>query len=75
LSEEKEFTDRYEALMRHCRMEGQRIQAGKANQNGDVEQRHHRLKRAVGQAPLPRDSRDFPSGRTTRSFRDGCWGN
>lgn len=58
-SDEKEFTQRYEALLRHYRMEGQKIQAGRANENGDVEQRHHRLKRAIGQALLLRGSHDF----------------
>jgi hypothetical protein len=59
MSEAREFTARYEALLRHYRLVGQKIQAGKANENGDVEQRHHRLKRAVDQALLLRDSRDF----------------
>jgi len=58
-TEAKEFTARYEALLRHYRMEGQKIQAGRANENGDVEQRHHRLKRAVEQALLLRGSHDF----------------
>ena len=59
MSDEKEFTSRYNALLRHYRMEGQKIQAGKANENGDVEQRHHRFKRAVDQALMLRGSRDF----------------
>ena len=58
-SDEKEFTQRYEALLRHYRMEGQKIQAGRANENGDVEQRHHRLKRAIEQALLLRGSHEF----------------
>jgi len=57
--DEKEFQSRYQALMRHYRLEPLKIQAGKANENGDIEQRHHRLKRAVDQALLLRDSRDF----------------
>jgi hypothetical protein len=57
-SDEREFTTRYEA---HYKMTGQKIQAGKANENGDVEQRHYRLKRAVDQSLLLRDGRDFPS--------------
>jgi len=61
MSNEKEFTARYEALLRHYRMNGQKIQTGKANENGDVEQRHHRLKRALEQAVLLRGSRDFGS--------------
>jgi hypothetical protein len=68
MSEEREFTTRYEALLRHYRMEGQKIQTGKANENGDVEQRHYRLKRAVEQALLLRDSRDFGSVEEYREF-------
>ena len=55
----EEFTQRYEAMLRHYRLTGQRIQAGQANENGDIEQSHHRLKRAVEQALLLRGSRDF----------------
>ncbi len=55
----EEFTQRYEALLRHYRMTGQKIQAGQANENGDVEQSHHRFKCAVEQALLLRGSRDF----------------
>jgi hypothetical protein len=60
-SDEREFTTRYEALMRHYKMTGQKIQTGRPNENGDVEQRHYRLKRAVAQALMLRDSRDFGS--------------
>jgi len=51
------FTRRYRGLLRHYGLSGQKIQTGKANENG--EQRHHRLKRAVEQALLLRCSRDF----------------
>jgi hypothetical protein len=68
LSERKDFTDRYEALLRHYGLEGRRIQAGKANENGDIEQRHHRFKRAVEQALLLRDSRDFSSREDYEGF-------
>lgn len=61
MSDEREFTARYEALLRHYRLEGRKIQTGKANENGDVEQRHYRLKKAVEQALLLRDSPDFAS--------------
>ncbi|MCK4393064.1 IS21 family transposase, partial [Candidatus Bipolaricaulota bacterium] len=47
LSKRKEFTKRYEALLRHYGIEGRKIQAGKANENGDVEQRHYRFKVAL----------------------------
>jgi hypothetical protein len=59
MSDAKEFTTRYDSLLRHYKMEGQKIQAGKANENGDVEQRHHRWKRAVTQSLLLRGSPDF----------------
>ena len=59
MSNAKEFTSRYDALLRHYRMDGQKIQAGKANENGDVEQSHHRLKRAVDQSLMLRGGRDF----------------
>jgi hypothetical protein len=59
MSDAKEFTTRYDALLRHYKMEGQKIQAGKANENGDIEQRHHRWKRAVTQSLLLRGSHDF----------------
>ncbi|MDO8934160.1 MAG: IS21 family transposase [Rhodocyclaceae bacterium] len=68
MSNEKEFTARYDALLRHYRLEGQKIQAGKANENGDVEQRHHRLKRAVEQTLLLRGSRDFVSVAEYKEF-------
>jgi hypothetical protein len=56
-----EFTRRYRAILSHYRLTGQKIQAGKPNENGDVEQSNHRLKRAVEQALLLRGSRDFAS--------------
>jgi len=67
-SDEREFTTRYEALLRHYKITGQKIQAGKANENGDVEQRHYRLKRAVDQSLLLRDGRDFPSVEEYKKF-------
>jgi hypothetical protein len=68
MSEEQEFTTRYEALLRHYSVKGQKIQTGKANENGDIEQRHHRFKRALDQALLLRGSRDFASGEEYASF-------
>ena len=41
------FTQRYQSLLAHYGVEGRRIQAVKPNENGDVEQRHYRLKEAV----------------------------
>jgi hypothetical protein len=53
------FTRRYKALLTHYGLEGQAIQPRQANENGDVEQSHHRFKQAVDQALMLRGSRDF----------------
>jgi hypothetical protein len=53
------FTQRYKALLNHYGLKGQRIQACQPNENGDVEQRHHRFKVALDQALMLRESRDF----------------
>jgi transposase len=55
----EEFTRRYRGLLDHYRLEPRAIQAGKANENGDVEQSHHRYKVSVDQALMLRGSRDF----------------
>jgi hypothetical protein len=56
-----EFSERYAALLRYYGVEGEKIQAGKGHENGDVEQRHHRFKRAVAQELMLRGSKDFRS--------------
>ena len=55
------FTRRYHALLSHYGMQGEAIQPGKAHENGDVEQRHHRFRLALDQALMLRGSRDFES--------------
>ena len=54
------------------RLEGRKIQTGKANENGDVEQRHYRLKKALEQALLLRDGTLTMSGNTKHSC-GRCW--
>jgi hypothetical protein len=61
LSETKEFTSRYQGLMDHYGLEKERIQAGQANENGDVESSHRHFKEAVDQSLMLRGSRDFQS--------------
>jgi hypothetical protein len=68
LSDAKEFTRVYEGLLRHYRMGGQKIQAGQANENGDVEQRHYRFKQAAEQALMMRGSRDFATVAAYQAF-------
>ena len=46
-------------LMSHYGLEPRKIQVGQPNENGDVEQSHHRFKRGVEQALLLRGSCDF----------------
>jgi hypothetical protein len=55
------FTRRYQELLAHYGLRGEHIQPGKAHENGDVEQRHHRFKVALDQALMLRGSRDFAS--------------
>jgi hypothetical protein len=57
----EEFTQRYQALLDYYGIQGEKIQAGKGNENGDVEQSHYRIKEAVDQALMLRGSRNFSS--------------
>lgn len=57
----EEFTLRYSALLRHYGLKGEMIRSGRAHENGDVEQSHHRFKKALEQSLLLRSSRDFSS--------------
>lgn len=59
LSDQKEFTSRYRELMSHYGLKTEKIQAGQANENGDVESLHGHFKQAVDQALMLRGSRDF----------------
>ncbi len=61
LVDTREFTRAYEGLLRYYGLTGQKIQAGQAHENGDIEQRHYRFKQAVEQALMMRGSRDFAS--------------
>ena len=54
-----EFTQRYQALLNHYGMIGRKTQAASPNENGDVEQRNYRLKRAIAQSLMLRGSTDF----------------
>jgi hypothetical protein len=57
----KEFTLRYDALLRHYRLDARHTHGGHANENGDAEARNNRFKRGVDQALMLRGSRDFSS--------------
>ncbi len=64
------------ATRRCCVTTGWRAEdpGGQANENGDVEQSHHRFKRALDQALMLRGSRDFESRETYVAFLQTiCW--
>ena len=42
-----DFTRRYQALMDHYGLEGRKTQPASPNENGDIEQRHHRFREPV----------------------------
>ena len=68
LAEQVDFQKNYQGLLRHYNLEGRRIQTGQPNENGDVEQRHYRFRRALDQALMLRGSRDFAALEECRSF-------
>lgn len=61
LGDKNQFTQRYQELMDFYGIKAEKIQPCQPNENGDVEQAHHRFKKAVDQALMLRGSRDFSS--------------
>jgi len=57
----EEFTQRYKALLSHYGLQGHKTQPASPNENGDVEQRHYRMKKALEQSLMLRGSHDFSS--------------
>jgi hypothetical protein len=70
LKDENEFTERYQGLIRHYDMRASHNTPGRGHENGDIEQSHHRFKRAVEQAMLLRGSRDFENRADYEAFLD-----
>lgn len=64
----EEFTQRYRALIKHYDFDAQATNAESPHENGDVEQRHHRFKKALDQALLLRGNRDFASREEYAAF-------
>ncbi len=58
-SHPEEFTRRYQDLLDHYGIKGCKTNPNSPHENGDVEQRHYRFKKAVDQVLLLRGSRDF----------------
>jgi hypothetical protein len=67
-SNRDEFTLRYQSLLEHYGVRAEKTNPNSGNENGDVEQRHHRFKRAVDQALMLRGSRDFTNVQTYEQF-------
>src|SRR5436305_8264562 len=57
----REFTERYQALLSHYGLAAEATNPGRANENGDVEGRHHHFKVALDQQLMLRGSREFAS--------------
>ena len=53
------FTARYQGLMNHYRLQMEKTQPRRGNENGDIESSHRHFKDAVDQALMLRGSRDF----------------
>src|SRR5215471_19593982 len=60
LKDDDEFTARYHGLIRHYGMRASHNTPGRGHENGDIEQAHHRFKKAVEQELILRGNRDFP---------------
>jgi hypothetical protein len=68
LKDEDEFTARYKGLLSHYELRASHSSPGRPNENGDVEQSHHRFKKAVEQELMLRGSRDFRSREEYEEF-------
>lgn len=64
----EEFTCRYQDLLDHYGLNGCKTNPDSPHENGDVEQRHYRFKKAVDQALLLRGSRNFVDRREYDQF-------
>jgi hypothetical protein len=62
------LNQRFKAVLEHYGTRSTRINPGKSNENGGVEQRHSRTKSAVAQALVLRGSRDFASVAAYEAF-------
>ena len=70
LTEKRNLTVRYKALLDHYRVKGEHTQPSSPNENGDVEQRNYRFKNAVDQALMLRGNRNFDSRGEYELFLD-----
>ena len=64
----RDFTKRYAGLLSHYGIRPSKNQPGQAHENGDIEQAHNRIKRAVDQALMLRGNRNFETVEDYRIF-------
>ncbi len=69
-AERGSFTQHYEALARHYGIEIRHTQPRSPHENGKIEQRHHRFKRALENQLILRGSRNFASRKDYSAFLD-----
>lgn len=68
LNDREEFTSMYKNLLDHYGLQGQKTQPASPHENGDIEQRNYRYKKAIDQALMLRGSRDFQSRKEYEDF-------
>lgn len=69
----EEFTEKYQGLLRHYGMKASHSSPGRGHENGDVEQSHHRFKRAVVQELILRGSSEFAGRAEYEEFLRGLF--
>ena len=73
LRSKEEFTEKYQGLLQHYGMKASHSSPGRGNENGDIEQAHHRFKRAVDQELILRGSREFTERGQYEEFLAGLF--
>jgi transposase len=73
LGSKEEFTQKYQGLLQHYGMKASHSSPGRGHENGDVEQSHHRFKRAVQQELILRGSREFAERAEYEAFLAGLF--
>jgi transposase len=68
LTQKRDFTQKYQALLSHYALEGRRTNASSPNENGDIEKSNDLLKKAIDQRLMLRMSRDFPDRKSYNCF-------
>ncbi len=64
----EEFTRAYQGVLDHYKVQGRKTNPSSPHENGDIEQRHNRFKKAVDQALMLRGSRDFATRKKYEIF-------